>query len=250
MAGPWDAPYELRAQYADEEDPPPPQFTAVPNRHLPENFDPDELLGITHAYAGQVSLVDSCLGIFLDAFRENPRASQTLLAVLGARGFPLGEHRRVGPCDEPLYEEMIHVPFFLRMPDGFGAMERNLALVRTGDLGPTLCEWLGVAPSISSGARSVLPLVRGEQSELRDHVLLESLTDRALRTTAWHFRQLKEEGSSLELYAKPSDRWEVNEVADRVPEVAAAFREKLAMLTEQPATANEPLPEILVTEID
>src|SRR5262249_23150401 len=54
MAGDWDAPLAFRNQFAEEEDPTPPDFVVPPNRRLQESFDPDELLGIAHAYAGQV----------------------------------------------------------------------------------------------------------------------------------------------------------------------------------------------------
>jgi len=110
MSGPWDAPLELRYQFADEEDPEPPDFVKPPEMTLEENFDPDALLGVVHAYAGQVALADMCLGMLLDAIEEHPLASETLLIVTSPRGYPLGEHRRVGPCDEALYGELLHVP--------------------------------------------------------------------------------------------------------------------------------------------
>ena len=76
MAGPWDAPLALRQQFADEDDPEPPEFVEPPDRVLPDDFDPDELLGITHAYAGQVALVDLCLGMLLDAIDESPAVAR------------------------------------------------------------------------------------------------------------------------------------------------------------------------------
>ena len=44
MSGAWDAPLELRYQFADEEDPEPPDFVVPPNAVLPQEFDPDGLL--------------------------------------------------------------------------------------------------------------------------------------------------------------------------------------------------------------
>ena len=85
---------------------------------LDEEFDPDELLGFVHAYAGQVALVDMCLGMLLAALDEHPLAGETLLVVTSPRGYPLGEHRRVGPCDEALYGELLHVPLLVRFPGG------------------------------------------------------------------------------------------------------------------------------------
>ncbi len=76
LFGAWDAPYALRAQYADEEDPPPPAWLAPEWRQLSEEIDPDVLLGLVHAYAGQVSLWDACLGTWLDDFRAHPAAQE------------------------------------------------------------------------------------------------------------------------------------------------------------------------------
>ncbi len=58
----WDAPAEFRHRYWLEGDPPPSQSADVPDRLLAEDHDPDEVLGFSQAYAGQVSLLDTCLG--------------------------------------------------------------------------------------------------------------------------------------------------------------------------------------------
>ena len=78
---------------------------------LAENFDPDEILAVSQSYSGQVSLWDECLGIFLDSFQSSALAESTLLMLLGARGYPLGEHPRIGACDGALYNELIQIPW-------------------------------------------------------------------------------------------------------------------------------------------
>ncbi|HWC90426.1 MAG TPA: hypothetical protein VG433_12245, partial [Pirellulales bacterium] len=54
----WDAPLELRNHYADPDEPLPPELVAPPRLVLDEDYDPDELLGYSQAYAGQVSALD------------------------------------------------------------------------------------------------------------------------------------------------------------------------------------------------
>ncbi len=166
----WDAPLDFRNQYADEDDPPLPETAAMPNLFLPPDADPDLLLGYTHSYAGQVSLLDTCVGSLLDSLAASPAAENTLVALLSARGFPLGEHGRVGPCDDALYGELTQIPWLLRFPDGAAACERTQALVQPADLYATLSQWCGLptaAPSIAAG-RSLLPLARIEIDRLRD----------------------------------------------------------------------------------
>jgi hypothetical protein len=247
----WDAPLEMRDQYAEDEDPEPPRFTAVPNRRLADPIDPDELLGITHAYAGQISLLDACLGAFYDLFLQSQWAATTQLTFTSSRGFPLGEHHRIGRCDEALYNETVQVPWLMRFPDGFGKLARSQALVQPADLPGTLLDWLDVdrAALSWSHASSLLGIAGGDDEALRDCVLLNSQQDRAIRTPAWLLRQPT--GGAAELYAKPGDRWEVNEVAKLFPNVVAGLQAALSEMAQPgPAGPSSPLAEALVTQFD
>ena len=230
----WDAPYEFRRQYADEDGPSPPDFCEVPCRVLPEDYDPDELLGICQAYAGQVSLLDLALGGLLELVRSGPLANNTLLAATSVRGFPLGEHRRIGPVDDALYGELVQAPWLLRMPDRLGAMDRSQALVQPADLFATLLDGLQVArPTLCGSGQSALPLLRGDRQRLRDHAcIVGSHGERGLRTPAWFLRRpvraAEGDAPRSELYAKPDDRWEVNDVADRCPSETEALEQALS----------------------
>ncbi|MGD9724561.1 MAG: sulfatase [Pirellulales bacterium] len=250
MAAPWDAPLTLRNQYADEEDPTPPEFVAPPDRLLAEHYDPDELLGITHAYAGQVSLFDACLGALTDQLEETGLAQSTHLALLSARGFPLGEHLRVGPCDGALYNELIQLPWLLHQADGAGALARSQALVQPSDLPGTLLDALEVdrAPLAGGRATSLVPIVRGERDAIREWISLTSQHDRAVRTPAWLLRQPAE--GAAELYAKPADRWEVNEVARLCGDVVEGLEHLLAMTANLGESPVEPLADLLIREVD
>lgn len=255
----WDAPYEFRRQYADEDGPSAPDFRDVPRRMLPEDYDPDELLGICQAYAGQVSLLDLALGGLLELVRSGSLASNTLLAVTSARGFPLGEHRRIGPVDDALYGELVQAPWLLRMPDGLGAMDRSQALVQPADLFATLLDGLQIArPAPCGSGQSALPLVRGDQQWLRDHAcIFGPHGERGLRTPAWYLRRpvraAESEAPRAELYAKPDDRWEVNDVADRCPAETEALEQALSAFESAAKSGSleqlAPLDEYLVDEL-
>ncbi len=251
MGGAWDAPYALRKQHADEEDPEPPKFSAAPDRWLPDEYDPDEVLGIVHAYAGQISLLDLCLGALCDHLQQSGLAASTQLTFLSARGFPLGEHLRVGPCDDALYNETVQIPWLMRFPDGLGQLARSQALIQPADLSGTLLEWLDLdRGTLDQGrASSLLPVIRGDVEALRDRALLVSHHDRAIRTPAWHLRQPL--AGAAELYAKPSDRWEVIEVANLLPDIVIGLQTALAEMERAgPDDPLTPLSEPLVTEAD
>ncbi len=220
----WDAPLRFRQAYWEEGDPPPPTIADVPERMLPEDHDPDELLGITQSYAGQVAMLDACLGAMLEFLDGRPAGQETLLTLVSARGFPLGEHRRVGPCDDALFGELVQVPWMLRFPDAAGAAVRSQALVEPADLWATLLDWWRVdgVPAAPT-ARSVMPIVRQECDALRDRLCVVAGAERAIRTPAWYLRA----GDEPELFAKPDDRWEVNDVTSRCQEVVEGLQEAL-----------------------
>ncbi|HEV7221878.1 MAG TPA: sulfatase-like hydrolase/transferase [Pirellulales bacterium] len=255
----WDAPSEFRRQYAEPEEPLPADFVAVPCRRLSEDYDPDELLGVCQAYAGQVSLLDLSLGGLLEALRTGPLGEQTLLAVTSARGFPLGEHRGIGAVDDALHGELVQVPWMLRLPDATGAMDRSQALVQPADLPATLVDWWSLGALHKPGAgRSLLPVVREGLPMLRDHACIISADgERGIRTSGWYLRLPASGDESAapargQLYAKPDDRWEVNDVADRCAETAEALERALAAF-EAAAEAGAldqlaPLDESLVEE--
>jgi arylsulfatase A-like enzyme len=247
MAGPWDAPQEMRKQFADEEDPESPSFTTIPNLILPEDYDPDELLGITHGYAGQISLFDACLGVFLAAFDESPLAANTLFLLVGVRGFPLGEHLRVGECDAALYNELTHVPLVVRYPDQCGALARSQALVSHEDVSRILAEWLEIKTNHPPAVR-YRALANADSPVWRDHLIFRSARDRAIRTPAWYLRESDSgNGPKRELYVKPDDRWEVNDVADRCADITTQLIDVLAT---PPTDSPAPLAEALVTGVE
>jgi len=249
LAGPWDAPLEFRSRYAEEDDPDPPDSAEVACRMLEEDYDPDQLLGITQAYAGQVSLLDVCIGALMEFLHASPAGRGTLFTLVSARGFPLGEHRQVGAYDESLYGELVHVPLWMRFPDSLGEAARSQALVHPADLCPTLLDWWGITdPPESPGASSLMPLAREEAESIRDRLcLVGDGGECAIRTPAWYLR----EAAEPELYAKPDDRWEANDVASRCQNVVdllgKAFFEYERLLRSGDLDKLSPLDEILLT---
>lgn len=221
----WDAPREFRRMAWDEGDPEPPDLVQPPEIILPKDYDPDLLLGFTQVYAGQVGVLDTCLEVLLDWLAESEKGRRTLFIVAAARGFPLGEHLRLGPCDHALYGELVHVPLMFRLPTRSEATDRSDALVQPSDLGPTLCHWHGVAPDPSFEATDLLRRMQDVDEAFRQCVgILGEGDERAMVTPAWYFRQ----GPRPELFLRPDDCWDANDVADRCPEIVEAMSAALA----------------------
>jgi len=250
LAGPWDAPLEFRLRYVEPGDPDPPADSRPPCRMLEEGYDPDELLGACQAYAGQVTLLDTCVGALLEFLEAHPSGQNTLLLLTSARGLPLGEHRRLGPVDAALYGELVQVPLVMRFPDRLASAVRTPALVHPADLWASLLDWhwmtdLPPAPA----AASLMPLVRGDVGFLRDRVCSVEGSQRAVRTPAWYLR----DGDRPELFVKPDDRWEANDVADRCVEVVEllrdAYRQYEGAIRSGRVAELPPLEDVLVSGI-
>lgn len=249
MNGPWDAPLELRYQFADEEDPEPPDFVAPPNVLLPDNFDPDQLLGYVQAYAGQVALADMCLGLLLNAIAEHPLADQTLLVVTSPRGYPLGEHRRVGPCDEALYGELLQVPLLIQFPGRKHSGARSQQILRPHELYSLIAESCGWQ---NAPLRESHVLRELESDSPMDAKVAVAVSDRerAIRTPAWFLRESHIDGEQRrELFAKPDDRWEANEVSSRCTDAVELLAAELdsfeAAARDGEVAKSPPLAEVL-----
>lgn len=249
----WDAPLELRNRYADEDEPPPPGVVEVPSLHLPVGFDPDERLGYSHAYAGQIALFDTALGMLTEAMLESDWGRETLLVLLGVRGLPLGLHGELGARDEQLTGELVHVPFIIRWPAGQRGCLRSSVLAQSCDVPLTLLDALGAGNRAASRrlARSLLPQVDDPALAGRPCSVTLSAHEAAIRTRAWYLRQSHTNPAAAHLFAKPDDFWELNEIADRAPDVVAALQ---ALLAEYRAAASgeaplpdKPLPELLTS---
>ncbi|MCA9246107.1 MAG: sulfatase-like hydrolase/transferase [Planctomycetales bacterium] len=220
MAAPWDAPWKLRESLAEEGDPTPPRNVDVPSEVMPPDADPDIRLAHTQCYTAQVAVLDACLGVFLEQIEDLKLARETQVVVFGLRGFPLGEHGTIGAAAEQLYHESMHVPLFIREFDQRNAASRVDTLATHGDLR------LFLAQKIRNNGQpsELLSLPCSLNQKARDRVCAANGLERAIRTPAWHLRVPGSDEGTPELYVKPDDRFEMNEIAALCPEIVARLQ--------------------------
>lgn len=247
----WDAPALLREMYRQEGDPPAFPEADPPERRLNAEADPDEAWAAAITYAAQVTVLDQCLGAFDEFFRGSRLAADTALVLTAARGFPLGEHGCIGPCDQSLYGELVQAPLMIRLPDGSGALQRRFDLVEPCDVWATVLSLAGIEGRPDSPtAIDLTPIIRGEGSATRDRLCVVGAGQQAIRTPAWFFRQ----AAGCELYVKPDDFWEANNVAVRCPEIVECLGDALVEFDQAVqhgrATDLPPLPRALVEGLD
>lgn len=244
MSGPWDAPQSLREQLLDDEDPPAPEFYAAP-RELEASDDPDELLVYRTAYAAQVMVLDACLGAFLQSVEELYAEGEVLVTIAGSRGFALGEHGRIG-CDRPsFFGEQIHLPWLIYPGNNDTPLPRYGGISQPADIASTLLDWFNMTPEEDdSDGISPISEVSGGEGQTRQLAVSAGANDRrAIRTPAWAMiaHQEADDSNSWELFTKPDDRWESNDVSELCPEIVQELSVELKQF-EQRARNGERLP--------
>jgi arylsulfatase A-like enzyme len=246
--GPWDPPQPYRDQYATAD---PDEFEAGEEGDLVDDDSDDdldleevpvlldvpagavgdvigeaELLRLRRTYAGTVTLVDRWLGTLFDALKAQGRSDDTLVLFTSDQGEPLGEHGYIRRFRPWLYEELVHTPLIVRMPGGRFGGTRHQAIVQTVDLLPTVLAALGLRRPEQVQGHDLLPLIRGEQTKVRDYACMGmDVEEFAIRTHNWHLivpidQEPDDPPRRPELYRKPEDRWDQNDVAEQFPEVA------------------------------
>jgi arylsulfatase A-like enzyme len=120
--------------------------------------------GLVARYDAEVRFVDLHLGRLLDVLHATGLDRSTAVVVFSDHGEAFGEHRDYFH-GQALYEEQIRVPLVLAAP-GLPPRVTDLSAMLL-DLGPTLCELLGVDVPHRFRGRSLLDAARGRPSPAR-----------------------------------------------------------------------------------
>lgn len=227
----WDAPLDFRDCLATEEDPEPPRSAEIPSLCVAADEDPDLILGVRQAFAGQVMLADRMLGGLLDAVESSGKAWTVIVA--GLRGMPLGLHGRLGlPADGESaagetgllpYGDLVQMPVIIADAAGRMAGQRYGGLLAADDLGAFLYACAtGEDPETRLGG-----LLERWGCEPRQQVISQTPRGLSVATAEWRLvlERLAADGPgdagepSPALFAKPDDFFERCDVADRCPQV-------------------------------
>jgi arylsulfatase A-like enzyme len=115
-------------------------------------------------------LADESLGTVLGALEETGAYDDTIVIFTSDHGDMCGSHglRSKGPF---VYEEIMHVPCYVKAPGATPAGGRTDALATHVDLPSTICALAGVAPSPSFRGVDMSPALTDPGARPRDHVL-------------------------------------------------------------------------------
>ncbi len=229
-----------------------------PQPGLIDREDDELYLRLQTSYAAAVSYLDAGIAELLETLQELGLDEETTVIVLSDTGLSLGEHGMVGPVRSWLHEEVLHLPLLVRLPGKAEAGRHVTALTQNVDLAPTLVEMLGLAPFPCHG-QSLVPLLHGRAEQARAYACagrqVHEGIEWCLRTLDWSFLlpvqpSSEDPGRTAQLYVKPDDRWEVNNVlqhyldwSERLEQTLKAF----VAATAQPGPFQPPpLPEVQV----
>jgi arylsulfatase A-like enzyme len=246
---PWDVPEEFREPYFRPEAPPEDEEEEAeeedereplaPVEGVPDEVvDPedDELFLRLHAsYAAAVSYLDAGIGQVLQSLAERRLEDEVAVLLTADTGLALGEHGVVGPVRPWLHEEVVHLPLLLRLPGAAERGRRVAALTQAVDLAPTVAGLFGAALPPAHG-HDLLPLARGQREGVRPYACaglrVGDAVEWALRTPDWALLlpaagPAEVPGRGPQLYVKPDDRWEVNDVLQHHLELADGLEQTL-----------------------
>ncbi|HEY1710372.1 MAG TPA: sulfatase [Rhizomicrobium sp.] len=120
-------------------------------------------------YGAKLMMIDRWLGKVLDTIDAKKLWDDTLVILCTDHGHYLGEKDIWGKPGVPLYETMSHIPLLIAAPGV--APGTNDALTTSVDIHATLSALFGVETRQRTHGRSLLPLIDGSQTRVRDWLL-------------------------------------------------------------------------------
>lgn len=181
----------------------------------------EEIRHIRGLYAGEAAFVDHCLGRLFQALRDLGYYDDSAILLMADHGHPLADHGKFLKGGDRLYNELLKVPFMVRLPGGQGA-RRTQAIIQFPDVLPTLLELAGLGNDTASmHGRSFAPVLRGQTDEHRQVIITgyHEAVDRCIRDQTWSYVQ-RPPTEPDELYNLSEDPKEQRNLIDAHPQEA------------------------------
>ena len=139
----------------------------MPNYGLAEVFTPEELNNMRARYKGEVEMVSKWIGYVIRKLKDVGVYDETMIIFTSDHGVLLGEHNRTGKLNItktdprgqwPLYDDVVHVPLFIKMPGREMKGTTVNELVQPVDLVPTILDMAGIDTSKPLPGKAPVPL--------------------------------------------------------------------------------------------
>lgn len=130
-------------------------------------LDTPELRQQTADYYNCMNRLDSLIGDLLDGLKRSGKANNTLVVYMGDHGADMLRGKRTS------YEGGVRVPLIVHWPGQIESGQVRNELVSTLDLMPTFLFMTDVKPVAGLPGRSLMPLLRNEQTKWREYLFTE-----------------------------------------------------------------------------
>lgn len=173
-------------------------------------------------YKNDLCRGDLALQKLFSFLRKTGLFEKSVIVIAGDHGEAFFQHKGNFAHSLFVYEENVHVPFFVILPGLLGASKRVPQIASLIDVAPTLADLLGLPPSPLWQGRSLLPPVPGVARFLADHTLFQI----GLRHGPWKFFHEVDAGRSR-LFHLPSDPDEKRDRSAHFAERTTLYRRSL-----------------------
>jgi arylsulfatase A-like enzyme len=210
---------------------------------------PEAIRRHLHDYYSLITGMDRDIGRLLDTLDKQALAENTIIIFSSDQGVALGSHGLMGK--QSLYEDAQHVPLLISGP-GI-PLGKSAALGYVHDIFPTICELAGAPAPAGLDGRSLVPVIRGQESKVRDNLMLAyTNTQRSVRDGRWKLIRLTQINRTM-LFDLEKDPRETTDLAED-PQYAGQIERLMALLEQEqrrygdrlPLTAKDPQPALFV----
>jgi len=168
-------------------------------------------------YYAVISRLDHQIGALVDTLKSTGQYENTVIIYIGDNGYFLGNHGLGNKIT--MHEESARVPMFLHWAGLPKTGERTESLVSSLDIYPTLLDLAGVEAPEHLMGKSLVPLFRKPDKDLRDYVASECVGvggkpgegHRMVCTKTWKY--ILTDTNEEVLYNLAEDPYEIQDVS-------------------------------------
>lgn len=186
-------------------------------------------------YDQAIECVDRGVGELLDFLKKEEVYHNSIICLTADHGDEFLEHGGIGHNTAKLYNELLHVPFLIKLPESQNqTVKKKVSLI---DLASTICDLVGIKPPSSFKGKNLF--------ERKEDLIFHQVSSLLRKTKDWKgaikklsqykvacqsntWKYILDQGTGVEeLYNLSKDSKEQNNLSQFEPEVLSQMRKKV-----------------------